>query len=282
MIIDAHQHFWDLDRLVYPWLAADGLEPIRRSFDPTALESRLDACGVDRTVLVQSLDSTEDTDFMLEVADRWPRVAAVVGWVPLTDPDAAAAMLAERAKDPRFVGVRHLIHDEPDEDWLLREDVGVGLEVLAVSGLTFDVVAVSPRHLAQVSVIAERHPDLRLVIDHLAKPPIAAGGRQPWAELLGRAAAHPHVYAKISGLNTAARPGWTADDLRPYVEHAVDVFGPERLMYGGDWPVATLADDYERVWSETGRVLAELSQDERASVLGGTAAEFYRIPEVDR
>lgn len=281
MIIDAHQHFWDLDRIAYPWLVADGLEPLRRRFDETDLVPQLDACGIDRTVLVQSLDSAEDTDFMLEVADRWPRVAAVVGWVPLTDPDAAAAALEARRKDRRFVGVRHLIHDEPDEDWLLREDVGAGLDVLAAAGLTFDVVAVTPRHLAHVPVIAAQHPDLRLVIDHLAKPPIADSGWQPWADLLTRAAAHPNVYAKVSGLNTAARPGWTATDLRRYVEHAVDVFGPERLMFGSDWPVATLADDYERVWSETGRVLAGLTDDERALVLGGTAAEFYRISGVD-
>ncbi|TWD75199.1 L-fuconolactonase [Kribbella amoyensis] len=280
MIIDAHQHFWDLDRLAYPWLDADGLEPLRRSYDETGLDDLLATCGVDRTVLVQSLDSAEDTDFMLEVADRWSRVAAVVGWVPLTDPDAAAAAVAERTKDPRFVGVRHLIHDEPDEDWLLREDVGAGLEVLALSNLTFDVVAVTPRHLAHVPVIAAQHPSLRIVIDHLAKPPIAAGPWQPWADLLARAARHPNVYAKLSGLNTAAKPGWTADDLRPYVEHALRVFGPERLMFGGDWPVATLADEYERVWTETGRVLADLDEDERALVLGGTAAEFYRIPGV--
>jgi L-fuconolactonase len=281
VIIDAHQHFWDLDRIDYPWLASPALAPIRRTFVETELEPLLDGAGVDRTVLVQSLDSTEDTDFMLEVADRWPRVAAVVGWVPLADPHAAAEALETRRKDPRFVGVRHLIHDEPDEDWLLRSDVMAGLGVLADAGATFDVVAVTPRHLEHVPVIAERHPDLRIVIDHLAKPPIAARGWDPWAILLARAAEHPNVYAKVSGLNTAAGPDWTAADLQPYVDHALEFFGPNRLMYGGDWPVAALADDYLGVWEQTQVVLSHLSEYERSAVLGGTAVECYQIGGID-
>lgn len=281
MIIDAHQHFWNLDRVAYPWLTPDQ-GPIHRTFEESDLLPDLDACGVDGTVLVQAADSYEDTDYMLEVADRWPRARAVVGWVPLLRPDEAAEALDRYRRDPRYVGVRHLIHDEPDPDWLLRPELRDGLDALAERGLTFDVVAVLPRHLEHVPVLAERHPGLRFVIDHLAKPPIAERGRQPWADLLARAAAHPHVYAKVSGLNTAADwTTWSAADLRPYVEHALELFGAERLMFGGDWPISVLAGGYRKVWDETRKLLDDLAPDpgDRARLLGGTAADVYRIPD---
>ena len=279
MILDAHQHFWNLDRVSYPWLTAE-YGPIFRTFEEADLQPHLDECGVEGTVLVQSMDSFEDTEYMLEVADRWPRVRAVVGWVPLTDADGAATALDRYGRDPRFVGIRHLIHEDPDPDWLLRPDVGDGLALLVERGLTFDVVAVLPRHLEHVPVLAARHPGLRLVIDHLAKPPIKDKGWEPWAGLLAAAAEHPNVYAKLSGLNTAADwSTWTADDLRPYVDHAVEQFGARRLMFGGDWPVAVLAGDYVKVFRETERLLSDFVPADRALILGGTAAEFYRIPE---
>jgi len=282
VILDAHQHFWNLERVSYPWLTAD-YGPIFRTFEEEDLQPHLDECGVDGTVLVQSMDSLEDTDYMLEVAGRWPRVRAVVGWVPLTRPDEASTALDAYQRDPRFVGIRHLIHEDPDPDWLLRPDVGEGLGLLAERGLSFDVVAVLPRHLEHVPVLAARYPDLRLVIDHLAKPPINDKGWEPWAGLLAAAAEHPNVYAKLSGLNTAADwSTWSADDLRPYVEHAVEMFGARRLMYGGDWPVAVLAGDYVKVFRETERLLSDLDPADRALILGGTAAEFYRIPEERR
>jgi len=249
VIIDAHQHLWNLERVSYPWLT-DELAPIDRTIEEPELEPQLVAAGIDRTVLVQSMDSVEDSDFMLEVADRWPRVGAVVGWVPLTAPAEAARELDRRAPDARFVGVRHLIHNEPDEDWLLRPDVRDGLAVLAERGLSFDVVAVTPRQLDHVPVIAEQHPGLRIVIDHLAKPPIASRAWQPWAALLSRAAEHPNVYAKISGLNTAAAP---------------------------DWPISTLAGDYAGVWSATQKLLAGLEATDRDRILGGTAQAFYKV-----
>lgn len=276
-VVDAHQHLWNLERGEYPWLTAD-FGPIFRTFEETELEPQLAAAGVDRTVLVQSADSAEDTDAMFEVADRWPRVAGIVGWVPLEQPDEAAAQLERRGHDARFVGVRHLIHNDPDPDWLLREPVQRGLELLAQRQLAFDVVAVLPRHLENVVTLAEAHPSLRLVIDHLGKPPIAEGGWEPWAGLLRRAAACPNVYGKLSGLNTAADwQSWSAADLQPYADLALEVFGPERLMFGGDWPVATLAGDYAKVWRETDSVLADLDPAARDRVLGGTAVEFYRL-----
>ncbi|MEU6414280.1 amidohydrolase family protein [Microbispora sp. NPDC046933] len=276
-VIDAHQHFWNLETGSYPWLTPEA-GPIFRTFEPEELIPQLAEAGVDHTVLVQAMDSYADTDAMLAQADAYDFVAAVVGWVPLERPDEAAQALERYRRHPKFAGVRHLIHDDPDPDWLLRDAVIEGLGVLAEAGLPFDVVAVLPRHLEHVPVLAERIPGLRMVIDHLAKPPIKDKGWEPWAGLLARAAECPQVYAKVSGLNTAADPeSWTAGDLRPYVDHAMELFGPERLMFGGDWPVSILAGDYATVWRETNVLLAGLSEADRAAVLGGTAARFYRI-----
>ncbi|GAA4342179.1 amidohydrolase family protein [Microbacterium rhizosphaerae] len=278
VVIDAHQHVWDLEQVSYPWLTPEtGI--LRRTYAIEELIPDLDACGVDATILVQAADSVEDTRWMQRVAARHPRVAGIVGWVPLEDPARAADLLDDYASDPRIVGIRHLIHNEPDGDWLVRPAVQDGLALLAERGLTFDVVAVNERHLRHVSTIAKNHPSLRLVIDHLGKPPIAAGEWMPWAGALAEAAEGPNVYAKLSGLNTAAAAGWAARDLAPYVDHAFEVFGAERLMYGGDWPVTLLAGDYRSVWQATAELLAERSEAERAAVLGGTAASFYRIDE---
>ncbi|GAA2207875.1 amidohydrolase family protein [Nonomuraea monospora] len=278
-VIDAHQHFWNLETGSYPWLTPDS-GPIFRTFEPAELVPQLAAAGVDRTVLVQSMDSYADTDAMLAQADAYDVIGAVVGWVPLLRPEEAAQALERYRRHPRFAGIRHLIHDEPDPDWVLQEPVIEGLKLLADAGVPFDVVAVLPRHLEHVPVLAERVPGLRMVIDHLAKPPIRDKGWEPWASLLARAAECPGVYAKVSGLNTAADAAtWTGEDLRPYVEHALELFGPGRLMFGSDWPVATLAGDYAKVWRETQVALSGLGDAERAMVLGGTAAHFYRMEE---
>lgn len=278
VVIDAHQHVWDLAKVSYPWLTPEtGI--LHRTYSFDELAPQLDACGVDRTVLVQAADSVEETRWMQAVADAHPQVAAIVAWVPLDDAPEAARLLDDYAADRRIVGIRHLIHDEPDEDWLLRPAVREGLALLAERGLTFDAVAVTDRHLQHVSTIAAAHPSLKIVIDHLAKPPIAAAGWMPWADSLAMASTYPNVYAKVSGLNTAADPDWTAADLKPYVDHALDVFGADRLMFGGDWPVALLSGDYRRVWDAVTEVLADRSAIERDAVLGGTAAAFYDIAE---
>jgi len=276
MKVDAHQHFWNLSQVEYPWLGP-GHGPIYRTFEPGDLEPHLKAAGIDKTVLVQSANSYEDTEYMLRQAERHEWIGGIVGWVPLTDRREAERRLKQWTRLPVFKGIRHLIHDEPDPDWVIRDDVLEGLRVLAAYGMTFDVVAVFPNHLKHVPLLAEKVPDLKLVIDHLAKPPIAERGWAPWAEQLGQAARYPQVYAKVSGLNTAAAAGWTASDLQPYIDFAVKTFGAERLMFGSDWPVALLADDYARVWSETNRALAACSEAEIQAILGGTAAAFYNL-----
>lgn len=274
-VIDAHQHFWDLDEVDYPWLTEE-LGPIFRTFAPDELRPQLEAAGVDGTVLVQSANSREDTESMLRIAAAHPWVHGVVGWVPLEDPGGARDALDAHA-DPMLCGIRHLIHIEPDPDWVVADRIAPGLDLLAERDLAFDVVAVSDRHLSHVPALARRHPSLRLVIDHLAKPPIAEGRLEPWRASLAAAAAHPNVYAKISGLNTAASADWDADELRPYVHVALELFGAERLMFGSDWPVATLAGDYAQVIAATRAILEELSGSEQRRILGGTAQDAYRL-----
>lgn len=283
MIVDCHQHFWDLDKVEYAWLVPE-YGPIYRTFTPEELAPQLAAAGVDRTVLVQAANSFADTDAMLAQAAQYEWIGAVVGWVPLEDAAATARVLAERyLANPWFRGVRHLNHEEADPDWLVRPAVLDGLKVLAERQLVFEVVAVHPLHLGHVPILAKACPDLRIVIDHLAKPPIASGEYGTWKADMRAAAAAPNVYAKISGLNTAAdRETWHAGHLEEAIGFALEVFGPERLMFGSDWPVAILAGDYAKVWAETNKALDSLgvSDSDRAAILGGNAAVLYSIGEV--
>jgi L-fuconolactonase len=249
--VDAHQHVWDPARADYPWMTPE-LDRLRRPFDHADVVAEQAELGVGATVLVQAADNLDDTANMLRVARAHPQVAGVVAWVPLDDPAAAIRLLDgwQRAAEP-VVGVRHLVHREADPDWLLRPEVQDGLEAVAERGLTFDVCAETAPLLGHVPMLAERHPALSLVVDHLGKPPIRARGWQPWADLLTAAAEAPNVTAKVSGLNTAADPTrWASSDFQPYVDHALDVFGPHRLLYGGDWPFALLAaDSYTQIWA---------------------------------
>lgn len=277
MRIDAHQHVWEIESGGYPTLAALPA-PANRSYDPGELLPQLIATGVDATVLVQAEDHHEDTAAMLAHAREHEWIAGVVGWLPLLDPEATAAGAAAWAQEPLLVGMRHLIHDEPDPRWLVRPQVIESLGVLAEHGIPFDVVAVLPEHLELVPEVAARVPGLRMVVDHLAKPPIAAGGWEPWASLLAEAAAVPGVHAKISGLNTAADPAsWNAAALQRYVDHALARFGADRLMFGGDWPIARLAGEYADVVRETDALLAGLPQADQAAIWGRTAERFYGL-----
>jgi L-fuconolactonase len=280
MIVDSHQHFWDLEEVAYPWLVPD-YGPIYRTFTPAELAPQLHEAGIDRTVLVQSANSFEDTDSMLRHAAAHEWIGAVVGWVPLEDPAAAARALDEiYLADPKFRGVRHLNHEEADPNWLVRPTVIDGLRVLEARSLVYEVVAVHPLHLGHVPTLARACPDLAIVVDHLAKPPIVTRDYAAWKADLRAAAELPNVHAKVSGLNTAADwQTWTATDLVEPVGFALEVFGPKRLLYGSDWPVAILAGDYAKVWRETNAVLDRLgvSDADRAAILGGNAASLYSI-----
>jgi L-fuconolactonase len=272
--IDAHHHFWDLESGRYAW-PTPAEAAIHRTFSPADLEPELAAAGIDATVVVQTTDSLADTDAMLDAATRHPWIAGVVGWLPLAD--RAAAERALEARSGGLCGVRHLIHWDADPMWLSRPDVQPGLRLLAEARLPFDVVAVFPEHLPLVPAVAAAHPDLVLVIDHLAKPPFRSPGWDRWVADIYRAAQSPTVYAKVSGLDTAAGPGWTVDELRPAWDVALEAFGPRRLLFGSDWPVCRLVSSYGEVVAATLDLVAQLSTAERDRVLGGTAMKVYRL-----
>lgn len=276
--IDTHQHFWNLDQVAYPWLVPE-FGPIYRTFEAPELEPQLKASNIDHTVIVQAMDSYADTDYMLDVAANYDWVAGVVGWVPLLDPAETARKLEEYAANPYFKGIRHLIHEEKNPDWVLQKQVIESLHLLAARGLTFDVVAVFPNHLKHVPTLVEKVPNLKMVIDHLAKPPQGDEDRAIWREQLAAAAQSENVYAKISGLNTVTPDfaNWTYEDIKPMIDDALEQFGPGRLMFGSDWPVAVLAGDYAKVVGETERALADLSDAEKDAIWGETPKQFYNL-----
>lgn len=280
MIIDAHQHVWNLDRAEYPWLT-DELGPINRSIEFEELRPHLRRAGIGATVLVQSADNSDDTDYMLDVAAGHHEVVAVVAYVPLDRPDEAAEQLDRLRESNHVVGIRNLIHDQPDPDWLLRPDVDEGLGLLEEAGMTFDLVSVLPRHLEHVATLGERHPGLGIVIDHLSKPPIGEADPEPWWSLIERASENPRVHAKVSGLYPSRGPmtEWSTAAIRPFFDRALEVFGPERLMYGGDWPISVLAGGYDRVWSGLVPLFDGLTATERSALTSGTATSFYGIDE---
>ena len=278
MIVDAHHHFWDPATADYPWLT-DDLAPIRRAFGPADLEPDLLAAGVDATVLVQTRSSLEETVDFLAVAGETPFVRGVVGWVDLTHPGVAdtIAELRERPGGGHLVGIRHQAHDEPDPDWLTRDDVVRGVAAVGRAGLAYDLL-VRPRELRAALDLASRLPDVRFVIDHVAKPPIAAGALEPWASLIASFGDLDHVACKLSGMVTEADwASWTPAELRPYVDRVLETFGPGRLVFGSDWPVCLLAASYGQVVDTTRTLLHDLDRDELAAVFGGTAARVYRL-----
>jgi L-fuconolactonase len=276
-VVDAHQHFWDPARVAYPWLASAYPE-LDRNFGFDDLAPHLQSNGVDATVLVQSEDDEADNELMMEIASRHCEIAGIVAWAPLDDPLTLDAVLAQLRGSGKFVGVRVLIHNRTDPDWIIRQEVLEGLEMLALQGLTFDVVAVNSRHLEHVATIAEQHPNLRLVLDHLAKPPIGCD-LTAWAERLTRAGAFPNVFAKVSGLYPfkGDRSPWTLEDLRPAFAIAFEVFGAHRLMFGSDWPICEVAGGYARVTGALLDLAVELSDEERSALRGGTAIDCYGL-----
>ncbi len=276
--IDSHHHFWDPDRATYPWMT-DDLAPIRRRFGPADLRPLIDGMRISRTILVQTRSSTNETEEFIATAAAERFIAGVVGWVDLTDPAVADEIARLRAAPggDRLVGIRHQVQDEPDPEWLARPDVRRGLAAVASAGLAYDLL-VRPRELSAAFDAAAALPDLRFVVDHIGKPRIAAAEMEPWAGRIRSMAELPNVACKLSGLVTEAAWGsWTTVDLHPYVDAVLDAFGPERLMFGSDWPVCLLAASYDRVVSADRELLAALSADERARIFGVTAMEVYGL-----
>jgi L-fuconolactonase len=274
-IIDSHQHFWQVGRFDYPWMSPS-LGVLYQDYLPDQLEPILKANGVSKTVLVQASNSVEESRWLLELVDANPFVAGVVGWVDLKSPEVDQ-QLDELTRHPKFKGVRHLVESEPDDDWLVQPEVLCGLNRLAAFGLSYDLL-VHTMHLKHVPKVAELCPELSLVVDHMAKPPIKSGEISTWLSELKAVAAIPRVNCKLSGLVTEASwESWRTEDLRPFVEAALELFGPQRMMFGSDHPVCLLAASYERVLDSFQEILKDLSDDERASIFSNNATAFYRL-----
>jgi L-fuconolactonase len=278
VIVDAHHHFWDPARAEYPWLT-DELALIRRAFTPDDLAPLLAATGVEATVLVQTRASVDETREFLATAVATPFIRGVVGWVDLADPTTADTLAELRGVvgGDRLVGIRHQVHDEPDPDWLRRDDVRRGIRAVGDAGLAYDLL-VRPRELAAALDTTRALHGTRFVIDHIAKPPIESHEMQPWADLMQPFGALPNVWCKLSGMVTEADwETWQPADLQPYVDHVLEIFGPNRVLFGSDWPVCLLAASYERVVTATQDVLEALSDAERGDIFGATAQEVYRL-----
>ncbi len=272
-MIDSHQHFWQVGRFDYPWMSSD-LGVLYRDYLPHDLAPIIQKNGVNKTVLVQASNSVAESKWLLELAHTNNFIAGVVGWVDLMNPDT---QLDELCADPKFKGVRHLVESEPDDDWLVQPAVRAGLKQIAARGLSYDLL-VHTRHLKHVPVIAESCPDLALVIDHLAKPPIARNEIKEWSQAFKPLANYPNINCKLSGLVTEANwTSWQTDDLRPYVDIALEHFGVDRLMFGSDYPVCLLAASYERVLESFQEILKSLNDADRDKIFRRNAEKFYRL-----
>lgn len=276
-LIDSHQHFWQVGRFDYPWMTPE-VDVLCHDYLPGQLKPILQGNGVGQTILVQASNSVAETKWLLHLADQNPFIAGVVGWADLQAADVGR-QLEELALHPKFKGVRHLVESEPADDWLAQESVISGLRELASRDLSYDLL-LHTRHLRHAQQAIEQCPQLRFVIDHLAKPPVAQGQVDQWARELKPIAAAPNVWCKLSGLVTEASwTSWQIEDFIPYVDKVLEYFGPRRIMFGSDWPVCLLAASYEQVLETFNTLLADLSDEERELIFSQNAARFYRIEE---
>ena len=275
MLIDAHHHLWEYNDRDYVWMSGE-MSSLRRDFLVPELESVMRDAGVDGTVVVQARQSTQETEWLLGLAEREPSILGVVGWVPLCAAEIARE-LDRFALRPKLKAVRHVLHDEPDDLYMLRDEFNRGVALLNDRHLAYDIL-IFERHLAQTIEFVDRHPRQVFVLDHIAKPRIKEGALSPWKENLRELARRQNVYCKVSGMATEADwKNWNAGQLKPYFDVVLSAFGVHRLMFGSDWPVLTLAGDYNR-WVNTFRsFIAELSTDEQESICSRTAKSVYRL-----
>ena len=276
MIVDAHQHFWTLSRGDYPWPNAS-VAPIYKDFGPTDLAPLLQTAGVNKTVIVQATDTVAETDFILEIAGKTDWVAGVVGWVDLSAEDAIET-IDKLGCNPALKGLRPMLQNVEDTNWILQDKVQPALVHMGEVGLCFDAL-IQPRHLAAIHKVAMRHPDLKIVVDHVAKPAMGDGQRPDpaWLSGMTKLAEMPNVHCKLSGMVTEIGPDWQFADLAPFAEHVLARFGPEKTIFGSDWPVVTLASSY-KIWRQTvDRLLSDYTETERAQIMGGNAMSFYNL-----
>jgi len=274
MTIDSHQHFWRYTPAEYPWMKPEW--SIRRDFLPPDLAPLLRAAELDGCVAVQAQQTVAEARWLLTLADAHPIIKGVVGWVDLQS-DRVEEQLAELARHPRFVGVRHVVQDEPDDNFVLRPAFQRGIGKLRQFNLAYDLL-VFPKQLPATIQLVANFPEQRFVLDHIAKPPIAAGTLSPWREQIRELAKAPNVWCKVSGMVTEAKwDSWREEDFRPYLDVVFEAFGVERLMFGTDWPVATLAGTYQEVHQLAAGYVRNLTAEQQARFFGGSATEFYRL-----
>ena len=276
--MDAHHHFWDPAKASYPWMT-EALAPIRRRFGPEDLRPLLELNGVDRTILVQTRSSLDETREFLATAAEYEFIAGVVGWVDLTaDVPKQLASLRSGPGGTKLVGIRHQVHDEADPEWLGKKDVRRGIAAVGKAGLAYDIL-VRTRELPAALALVKVSHEMRFVIDHMAKPPIASGAIDEWAARLKPLAAFPNVFVKLSGMVTEADwKRWTVRDITPYVTRVLEWFGPERCVFGSDWPVCLVAASYAHVIDACGQAIGDIPIADRERIFGGNAVELYRLP----
>jgi L-fuconolactonase len=272
MIIDAHQHYWNPARGDYGWMEGAGLEHLRRAILPVDLAGHLKKFGIDKTVLVQAAPTVNETEYMLGLADATPSVAKVVGWVDFESRDDLKE-LQRLAKHPKFSGVRPMIQDLQDPEWMHRKDVQWAFDAIIDLDLTFDALGF-PIHLEPFLRLFNRYPKMRIVVDHCMKPRIREDGLSDWAHGIAKIASETSVFCKLSGLATEAKAGWETETLLPYAHHVIEVFGAARTMFGSDWPVLELNASYDS-WFQTAKSIVQPS--DFSAIFGETAATFYRI-----
>jgi L-fuconolactonase len=282
-LIDTHQHLWVMSERAYSWIEP-AYGPLYDDFTPERLAPEIPASGVTGSVLVQAADTYDDTFYMLDVAEHSDFVQGVVGWVPFERPNESRTALEILAKNKYFKGVRNLSHDysnpkyESDDAWITRPAVLETLAYVEKMGLSFDYVSVKPEHTKNIVTLAKKFPKLKIVVDHFAKPPIAAKEMEPWASSMTEIAAFPNVYAKLSGLNTASDlANWTVADWQPYVDFMVKTYGAARVMMGGDWPVIVLGNTYVEVWKAQVEVISGYSDEDQDWITHKTAKSFYNL-----
>jgi len=278
-VVDAHHHFWDPTRRDYYWMGGDELASIRKPIGPEDLRPLLVQNKVDRTVIVQTVPSVEETQEFLSIAANTDFVAGVVGWVDLTDPavDDILAELKGGENGKWLVGIRHQVHDEDDPDWVARKDVIRGIKAVGAAGLAYDLLP-KQRELPACLPAVDANPEMRFVVDHIAKPLIASGEMEPWAARLKELAKRPNVYCKLSGMVTEADwKNWKPEHLKPYVERVLEWFGEDRVMFGSDWPVCLLVADYGTVKGTLESLLGNPRGNTYAKIFGGNATAFYRL-----
>jgi L-fuconolactonase len=276
MRIDSHQHFWKASRGDYHWMSP-AVPVLCRDYLPEDLQPLLAKNKIDKTILVQAAQTRAETDFLLELAAKHDFIAGVIGWLDL-DNSNFPAELELYLKKPKFLGVRPMLQDLDDDEWILRPRVVASLKVIAESDIPFEFLTYT-RHLPHVLKVLDAVPNLRAVVDHVSKPEIKNRKLDPWRSLMADVAKHKNVYCKLSGMITEAdHKNWNADDLRPYVEHAFKCFGTDRVMYGSDWPVCLLAGTYDQVINAIQVILKpHLNMQQEAAVFGGNAARFYKL-----